>query len=251
MREKSDKTKKEVAKKRTAKTNTKAASKKTTTTRTTKATKTTRTTKATKTTKTSKTKNTNKDVENLKKEFEEVQKQKEIIKENKGKEEIKEEIKQEEEIKKTNIEEDKLDKINEEANTQKTKRKGNSKIEKKYYCLFYNTATAIFYIMYFLLFMFGTYEIPAMSLPNCIKGLTLFDLIVSIVLFEIAYKKDNSYIFVIGIETAFLGGITMFLLNLFYNSNMYFGIWIAVIIGIILGYYTIKTVGMWLKRRKE
>jgi len=76
-------------------------------------------------------------------------------------------------------------------------------------------------------------------------------LLVTLVLLEIAYKKENEEIALHGVEMATVGGLTIWTLDLFSRQNIDLNVYISVFICIVVFYYLIKSVIMALKKKRK
>ena len=138
------------------------------------------------------------------------------------------------------ISHEKLEKIKDEINESKKESKDkvkNSNLRKK---LVRNLGIAIIVTVYFLFIDRGINSIPITAYILDLKTFAVFIAIISIVIFERAYKKDENYLAIHGIEMVALGIETLLLLNLYSAANEYFN---YILLGITLGmivYYVLK-----------
>ena len=80
-----------------------------------------------------------------------------------------------------------------------------------------------------------------------LKTFAVFIAIISIVIFERAYKKDENYIAIHGIEMVVVGIETLLLLQLYSAGNEYFN---YILLGITLGmivYYLLKCLVIYIR----
>lgn len=156
------------------------------------------------------------------------------------------------EVKKSddNIDDEKLDKIGEEIDKNKKDSKSLETRKNKHKNIIRNVFIGIFAVIYMGILLLGKYKVSTIGYINALKIITVIDLIGSIVLFEIAFSKDSFNIGIHGIEMAFLGGFTVFILELFSRQDSKFEIYFSVMVGIILLYYIVKTIVIALKKKK-
>lgn len=145
---------------------------------------------------------------------------------------------------KIQIDEEKLDKIGEEINKNKQNSKSTEKRNIHYKSIFKNIIIAIVYIIYFILILLGKNKIPTIEFIRDIKFFIILDLIASVILYEKSFKKDSTELFIYGIETSFLGGFTICILDWFGKQNPSINLYISIIIGAIVGYSVIKSIYM-------
>lgn len=144
-------------------------------------------------------------------------------------------MKREERKRKDNIE--KLTKEVEEKKKipKEVKEKINSRI-------FENMIIAAIIMVYLVSLNFGMTNIPTDTYRTDLKVFSILLLIITIMIFEWGYKKDNESIWLHGVEVMVLGVITLYLIYLY---SMYYSTYGTLIlsIGIIyLIYYAIKVV---------
>ncbi len=138
------------------------------------------------------------------------------------------------------INNEKLEKIKDEIKKSKKDSKDkvkNSNLRKN---LVRNLSIAIIITIYFLFIDLGINSIPVTVYMLDLKTFAIFIAIISIVIFEKAYKKDENYLAIHGIEMCAVGIETLLLLQLYSAGNEYFNyILLAITLGMIV-YYFIK-----------
>lgn len=150
--------------------------------------------------------------------------------------EVKEEVVKLEEIKSTLNKKNKIPK---------------EKLEEIYGLIFKNIAIAAVIMVYFIFLNLGQMNIKTDIYQTDLKVFSITSLLISIVLFEKAYKKDSGEIAIYGIETLILAIITLTLIyiNLMFSSRYVFIVnSISCIFAI---YYLIKSVIIYIKKRKK
>lgn len=149
------------------------------------------------------------------------------------------------------IDNDQLDKIEKELNDSKKKSKLTVVNEKRYGIVLRNIVVGILFTIYFGLILLGKEKIPAIEYIIDLKTFIIFDLLVTLVLLEIAYKKENEEIALHGVEMATVGGLTIWTLDLFSRQNIDLNVYISVFICIVVFYYLVKSVIMALKKKRK
>lgn len=201
----------------------------------------------------------NKDIKDIKNEEKSSNKDKNEKKENLKKKEKNniEEIKAEEnedidkKVNKENneINEEKLDKIKDEIKKTKKEIKNSQKNKKVRKDILRNILIAIIVTVYFLFINLGVKSIPVTEYILDLKTFSIFAIIISIIIFERAYKKDENYLAIHGIEMILVGIETLVLLQLYSVESKYF---YYILLGITLGmivYYLIKSLVIYIKSR--
>ena len=145
------------------------------------------------------------------------------------------------------IDAEKLKTIRDEIKTSKKVSKDkvkNSALRKK---LQRNLLIAILVTIYFLFIDLGINSIPITVYIQDLKTFTIFIVLIAIVIFEKAYKKDENYLALHGIEMVVIGIETLLILQLYSTGNEYFK---YVLLGITLGmlaYYIIKCLIIYIR----
>lgn len=185
------------------------------------------------------------------KELEEENK-KDKIEEKESLEELKEE-KEDENKQKTKkaleITEEKLEKIKDEIDNNKRKTKKTVKDTKLSKDIFRNVLIAVIISIYFLFIALGVKTIPITEYLLDLKTFAIFTVIIAIVIFEKAYKKDENYLAIHGLEMVVLGIETLVILNLYSLENNYFEYVLYGITGGMFAYYIIKCIVILIKSK--
>lgn len=114
-----------------------------------------------------------------------------------------------------------------------------------------NILVAITVMLYFYFLNVGMVNIEQYSFLTNLKGFSMLILTGTIILFELAYKKDDGRYAVFGIESLLLAIMTLFLtyVVVFFNDEFKM---ILVICSLLFGvYYTIKALIIYIKTKKE
>ena len=143
---------------------------------------------------------------------------------------------------KEEISKEKLDKIKDEIKRSKSKNKNNPKMQKARKSVLRNILIAIMICIYFLFISLGTKTIPATEYVLDLKTFAIFIVIISIVIFEKAYKKDENYLALHGIEMTVVGILTLVILYFYSISYEYFSYILCSILGLVVVYYIIKSI---------
>lgn len=119
------------------------------------------------------------------------------------------------------IDEKQLDAIEEELKDNKEiKEKKDNKINsKKRKKVLFNLIIAIIITVYFSLLIIGSNRIEDNIYLKIIKIASFVNLFIGLVFFEIAMRKDNESIFLNGIEFVSVGGVFLYVLDLFIKQN--------------------------------
>ena len=156
-------------------------------------------------------------------------------------------------LKTEKIDENKLEKIDEEIKKNKIRKKNKSKdqkIQKRKKCII-NIFTLIFVTLYILLLISGRQMIPESEFISDLINFSFFFLIVAIVIFEFAYKKDSFEIALFGIEALVVASLTVYMHDLCNKNNEKIIQYYIYIIGAIYIYYTTKIIIILAKRKKK
>ena len=114
-----------------------------------------------------------------------------------------------------------------------------------------NTIIAIIVITYLILLNVLSLKIETVTYILGIKVLCVFLAIISVIYFELSYRKDNGYLFMHGVEFLVLATITLFsvyaysLFFITYNSILLY------ILIVVIIYYVIKTIVTLRNMKKE
>lgn len=120
------------------------------------------------------------------------------------------------------INNEKLETIKNEIKNTKDKLKNNPNINKIRKNILRNLLIAIIVTIYFIFINLGVTTIPATEYILDLKTFTLFTAVISVVIFEKAYKKDENYLALHGIEMTFVGIATLVLLQFYSVESIYF-----------------------------
>ena len=194
----------------------------------------------------------------MKKENKELEEEniKDKIEEKESLEELKEEKEKEDEDenkqktkKALEITEEKLEKIKDEIDNNKRKTKKTVKDTKLSKDIFRNVLIAVIISIYFLFIALGVKTIPITEYLLDLKTFAIFTVIIAIVIFEKAYKKDENYLAIHGLEMVVLGIETLVILNLYSLENNYFEYVLYGITGGMFAYYIIKCIVILIKSK--
>lgn len=147
------------------------------------------------------------------------------------------------------IDKDKLKTIAKEIENNKKKLQSKNKLT--YKIVLKNIIIAIIAIIYFMLLLLGSNRIPEIEFLNDMKTFIVFQTIATLVLFELAYKKDSDELALHGIEMLGFDTTTVILYHLNSRGNPKFNIVIAIICSIICAYYIIKSLIVFFKKNKK
>ncbi len=143
-----------------------------------------------------------------------------------------------------------LETIKKELKDNKNLNKSKAKRQEKYKEIFKNSLIFIFIELYFLILLISKSTISTIEYITDLKLFILIELVVSIILFEIAYKKDNSKLAWHGIEIILLGATTILILELYSRQSSIINTVFAIIAGTFIIYYIIKMFIIALKKQK-
>lgn len=152
-------------------------------------------------------------------------------------------------LKEENIDSEKLEKIKDEIKKSKKDTKEKVKRSNLRKSLVRNLAISILITIYFLFIDLGINSIPITVYMLDLKTFAVFIAIIAIVIFEKAYKKDENYLAVHGIEMCAVGIETLLLLQLYSAGNEYFN---YILLGITLGmivYYLLKCLVIYIRHK--
>ena len=117
--------------------------------------------------------------------------------------------------------------------------------------IFKNLLIAIGILIYFYFINLGYINIEKNTFITDLKVFSISILIISIILFEIAYKKDKGVIVIHGIEALVLAIVTMYLINPYFYMTPIFKLIPLVIPFAFAIYYVVKSTIIYLRKRKE
>ena len=133
--------------------------------------------------------------------------------------------------------------------TKKTKvpNKLKEKIRRE---VFFNILLAIAIIVYFIFLMLGSIDTIKASRSTDFKIFSLLLLFISIVLFEIAYKKDNGKLALNGVEILLVSIVTLFLPYIVFELDMIHQKYYIASMSLIAIYYIVKSIIIGKKTKK-
>lgn len=134
----------------------------------------------------------------------------------------------------------KLDEISKELKADKERDESDEKRNKKYKKILINVSIAGIIIIYLRLIIEGIINIPTIQFITDLKVFSIAELLCSLVLLEISYKRDSGSVFLNAIEMIALCGQTLFILELYSNEIYNINIYIAVLMSVSLIYYLLK-----------
>lgn len=106
-------------------------------------------------------------------------------------------------------------------------------------------------VAFFGLLCLGEQNIPTIQFIKDLRTFTIAEMIATIVIFEIAYKKDSDTIALHGIEMLSISSMTLLVLGLYGRGSDKTGLLIAISVTIITLYYLIKSLVIGLKKTKN
>lgn len=117
--------------------------------------------------------------------------------------------------------------------------------------IFKNIIIAIIFVIYFYFIYLGAQNIESAVYLTDLKVFSIGLLIVSIIIFEYSYKKDNGGLCINGIEVLILAIITLFLIYIYSLcvSRTYTIVIISMLIACVI-YFLIKSLVIYIKMKK-
>ena len=151
------------------------------------------------------------------------------------------------------IDEKQLDAIEEELKDNKEikEKKDNKLNSKKRKKVFFNLIIAIIITVYFSFLIIGSNRIEDIVYLKIIKIASFINLLIGLVFFEIAMRKDNESIFLNGAEIVSAGGVTLYVLDLFSKKNENLDKILCIVIGVYVVYYLLKSFIIAVKKKKK
>lgn len=123
------------------------------------------------------------------------------------------------------------------------------KIKRK---VFENLLIAIIFVIYLYLIYLGSQNIETSIYLTDLKVFSISLLVVAIIIFEYSYKNDNGNMCIHGIEVLILAIITLFLIYIYsLFINRAFSLIITLIIILYVIYFTIKSIIILFKMKKQ
>jgi len=117
--------------------------------------------------------------------------------------------------------------------------------------IFKNLLMAIGIMLYFYFLNLGYINIEKSVFTTDLKVFSFAWLAATIILFEIAYKKDNGKLAIFGIESLFLTLITMYLIQIYFYLNPNFRLIPLLLPFAFSIYYIVKSIVMYVKGNKK
>lgn len=143
---------------------------------------------------------------------------------------------------KKEISEEKLDKIKNEIKNNKKANKLSDNEKSARRKSLANIAMGIFLIVYYDLVLMGSYRLPTIEYLIDLKTFVIFQLIISIFLFERAFRTSSRPLKYAGCELLVNSGMTLVIYNLFARQSTRINIYVSCFIGVIAVYYIIKSI---------
>ncbi len=135
-------------------------------------------------------------------------------------------------------------------NTKKTKKLSENN-QKKYKKILKNTIIACFIVLYYLALIIGIQNVSVIQFIIDLKVVIMLEAIITVILFETAYKKDEIEYTFYGMEILVVGITTTFLLNLVSKQNDIINIVLATIVICFTLYYLGKILFFSIKRKSR
>lgn len=152
---------------------------------------------------------------------------------------------------KAEINKEQLEKIKDEIKSTKNEKKNNPKKIKVKKDIIRNILIALVITIYFIFIALGVTTIPVTEYALDLKTFAIFTAIIAIIIFERAYKKDENYLALHGIEMIFVGIETLVILQLYLAQSEYLkNVLIGITSGMIL-YYIIKSIVIYIKYKTK
>lgn len=146
--------------------------------------------------------------------------------------------------------------IQENIEKMEKKIEESKKISSKYFekiksLVFINIIIAIVISIYFFVVNYLLIKLDINLNDKILKLTTLIIAILSVILFEISYKKDNGYIFLHASEAFIISFVNLYIVNLYKVDMSLYNIIILYFPLIIVIYYLIKALIIYIKIKKE
>ena len=188
----------------------------------------------------------------IKKQEQKQQKNKEQQKETK-KQESEEDIKEENETKalaKIDIKSKEiLDKISKEIKRQKQVSENKMKITQ--IIITKNIIIAAGIILYFMFFKIAYIQLDLLYFVKLVNAFSIITMVCTIIIFEVAYKKDNDMLAINGIEFMFLAITTLLIKFAHMEYKQYFIMLLTVVPILYAIYYLAKSIRFYIKTKKK
>lgn len=147
------------------------------------------------------------------------------------------------------LEEKQLSAIKDVIKKNKKEKKSKAKKQDKYKKILKNILIAMVEILYFLILIVGKAAVPTIEYVIALQIFTIAEMIISIIIFELSYKKDKDELFLHGVEMMIIASATLVYLHFFSMQSNILNIIGAIIIGLIAIYYLIKSFIIALKKK--
>jgi len=144
------------------------------------------------------------------------------------------------------IDEEKLNEIHTEL--VESKGKNYKQLEKKFKKIFTNILLAILIVLFFGITLLKKIKVSDIQFENFLKTSSVVCLVLSLILFENSYYKDNENLFLNAIEIAGLGICVLYLLNITIKQNISLNFCIIIMIAAFVLYYIVKSIIIRFKR---
>jgi len=144
---------------------------------------------------------------------------------------------------------DNLEKI--KQNIEQSKQLSKEQLNEINKRVFNNILIAIFVMLYFYFINLASINIEPEKLETDLKVFSIITIFLTIIIFEIAYKKDSGKITIYGIESLLISLSTLFLAYFFTIYSKTFNLmvfWISLIFAI---YYVLKSIIIYIRMKKQ
>ena len=114
-----------------------------------------------------------------------------------------------------------------------------------------NIIMLIVVLLYYIAIIILPSKISEPQMEITLKSIAAVIMIISIIIFEIAYKKDNGTIAIIGIETLIIAIHTLLIIHIVNIANIGFDIYIKISIFLFSIYFLIKSMIIYTIEKKR
>lgn len=114
-----------------------------------------------------------------------------------------------------------------------------------------NIIMLIVVLLYYIAIIIFPSKISEPQMEITLKSIAAVIMIISIIIFEIAYKKDNGTIAIIGIETLIIAIHTLLIIHIVNIANIGFDIYIKTSIFLFSMYFLIKSMIIYTIEKKR
>lgn len=115
--------------------------------------------------------------------------------------------------------------------------------------IFQNLIVAVVIIAYFCIINMSYYKLESNKFEECLKYFALGISIITVIFFEISYRKNNLGLMIISIELLLCGILSLYIPYIFLHTNRTFRISIMVLPVILVVYYAIKSFVLFKKNQ--